>query len=184
MSKFLPLSDPDVSVPAAAAMLAFELAAAVAKIARVAVKFAAVEAAAAAVVELAVAVEAFTASVDCTATMSFTMLTDEVTPVTARVEVKADVAAVLASNEVASDADAVVAAEVAEDAVAIALVYWLLRSATVEFAVARTTAVEDTAVEFAATAAVAVDKAVCAVTKPACAAETPVFVARAAVNAD
>ncbi len=53
----------------------------------------------------------------------------------------------------------------------------MLRSATLELAVARAAVVEDTAVEFAATAEFAVDKAVCAVTKFACAVETPVFVA-------
>lgn len=64
MSKFLPLSVADVSVPAAAAMFAFELAAAVDKIARVAVKFASVETAVDATVAVDVAVDVFAATVD------------------------------------------------------------------------------------------------------------------------
>ena len=64
VSKFWPLSVADVSVPAAAAMLVFVLAAAVAKIARVAVKFASVVTAAAATVVADVDVEAFAVTVD------------------------------------------------------------------------------------------------------------------------
>ena len=118
----MPLSAEDVSVPAAAAMLALELAAAVDKIARVAVKFASVETAVAAAAVLAVAVEAFATSVDCTATRSVTALPEVDTPVTARVDVNALVADVLAANDVASEADAEVAAAVAVDAVVTAVV--------------------------------------------------------------
>jgi hypothetical protein len=103
-------------------MLAFELAAAADKIARVAVKFASFVTAAAAAVVLAVAVVAFTASVDCTATRSVTALPEEVTPVTVRVEVNALVADVLAFNDTKSDADAVDATAVVEDAAATAAV--------------------------------------------------------------
>jgi hypothetical protein len=180
----LPLSVADVSVPAAAAMLAFELAAAVDKIARVAVKFASVETAVAAAAELAVAVEAFTASVDCTATRSLTALPEVPRAATVRVEVNALVADVLAVIETNSDADAVDAAVVAEDAAATALVYCPLRSATLAFAVASAAEVVATTVAFDATAEVAVDKAACAAVKVDCAADTPEFVARAAVNAD
>jgi hypothetical protein len=52
------------------------------------------------------------------------------------------------------------------------------------FAVASEAAVVDTTVAFDATAEVAVDKAACADAKVDVAADTPVFVARAAVNAD
>jgi hypothetical protein len=81
------------------------------------VKFASVVTAAAAAVVLAVAVEAFTASVDCTATRSLTVLPEEDRPVTARVEVNALVADVLAFTDTKSDADAEFAVEVAVDAV-------------------------------------------------------------------
>ncbi len=118
----MPLSVADVSVPAAAAMFAFELAAAVDKIARVAVKFASFVTAVVAAVALAVAVVAFTASVDCTATRSVTALPEVEMPVTARVEVNALVADALAANDVASEADALVAAVVAEVAAATASV--------------------------------------------------------------
>ena len=60
----------------------------------------------------------------------------------------------------------------------------LLRSATLAFAVASAAAVEETTVAFDVTAVVAITKVDCAAAKVDCAAETPVFVARAAVNAD
>ena len=60
----------------------------------------------------------------------------------------------------------------------------LLRSATFVFAVESAAAVDETAVAFDVTAVVAITKADCAAVKVDCAAETPVFVARAAVNAD